>query len=96
MAYKTNKFEFKILTQQEQKDFVGKRDVQEGIVYIDQETIWLKCPCGCGEVYQLNSYRSVPKIMPTWTFISPNSITPSINHTDGCKSHFTITNGIPQ
>jgi hypothetical protein len=95
MAYKTNHFEFKILTPEEQQNFNGRKDAQEGIVYIDQDTIWLKCPCGCGEVYQLNSYRTNPKTMPTWVFMPPNSIAPSINYTAGCRSHFTITNGVP-
>lgn len=31
---------------------------------------------------------------PKWVYLPPNTITPSINHTANCKTHFTITNGI--
>ena len=96
MAYKVNNYTFKILTEEEGKNFNGRHDTIDDVVYIDEDTIWLKCPCGCGEVYQLNSYRTNPKVLPTWKFIPPNSISPSINHTAGCLSHFTITNGKPQ
>jgi hypothetical protein len=47
------------------------------------------CPCGCGEWVTLNL---IPNTKPCWK-IALNSITPSIQRTVGCKSHFFINNG---
>ena len=68
------------------------KNIQEGIVYVcrEDEKAYLKCPCGCGDVLTLNL---IPDTHPGWT-ISGNSIKPSINRIIGCRSHFTITNGI--
>ena len=93
MSYKHNNFTFKILNDEERKTFGYNTPMENGVVYVDDEQLWMKCPCGCEEIYKLNTYHN---ITPKWLFVSPNSIKPSINHITGCLSHFTITNGIPQ
>lgn len=67
-------------------------DVKEGIVYVcDSEKLaQLKCSCGCGDVIYINL---IQETKPKWQ-VKGNSITPSVNRTTGCRSHFTITNGI--
>lgn len=66
-------------------------NIQDGIVYVDDEdkVATFKCPCGCGDVIALNL---IPNTKPSWS-VSGNTITPSINRTARCKSHFSITNG---
>lgn len=63
-----------------------------GIVYICNEefSAKLKCPCGCGDAITIST---IPWEKPCWV-IKDNSISPSIRRTVGCKSHFTITDGI--
>ncbi len=92
MGYKTVDYLFVILSEEERKTFGYNSQIEEGVVYIDDEQMWLRCPCGCGQVYKLNTYDG---IKPRWEYLPPNSIKPSINHTTGCMSHFTITNGSP-
>jgi hypothetical protein len=79
--------------------FVNITDSQEGdiiedVVYVDRINMvaFLHCPCGCAEVIKLNL---IPGTHPGWS-ISENTIKPSINRTLGCKSHFSIINGIVQ
>jgi hypothetical protein len=69
-----------------------------GVVYIVGEgsrrwCVALMCPCGCGDMIQCSTMEG---IRPRWTVtvsgISP-TITPSINRTAGCRSHFCITDG---
>ena len=91
MAYKFDKYDFVVLSEEQQKTF-SEKNVENSIVYIDDEQMWLKCPCGCDETYKLNTHKN---IKPKWQFVPPNSISPSVNHTAGCMSHFTITNGVP-
>lgn len=71
---------------------VAQDSIKNGIVYVcDNEKLFqLKCPCGCGETI---TGQLFPCERPRWTIVG-NSITPSINRTTGCKSHFSITNGI--
>ena len=53
------------------------------------------CPCGCGEFCQIPVILNGPKVNPRWqvTVDGQNRITlyPSVNHLDGCKSHYFIT-----
>lgn len=68
----------------------------EGMVYIAEEDgiIQFLCPCGCEHVYFLNTLTDAK---PCWThIINPDNtitISPSIQHTIGCRSHFSIKNG---
>ncbi len=50
------------------------------------------CPCGCGDIVQLNALRDVK---PSWSVqrIKPITLYPSIWRTVGCKSHFFIKYG---
>ncbi len=93
MEYKINNFSFKILSDEERKTFGYNSQIDDGVIYIDNEQIWMKCPCGNGYIYKLNTHDG---ITTKWTYVPPNSIKPSINHISGCKCHFTITNGKPQ
>lgn len=67
--------------------------VEEGIVYIckPEAVLHLKCPCGCGDIISLPCVDQ--PVHPNWQTLE-NTIIPSIQRTVGCKSHFTITNGI--
>jgi hypothetical protein len=69
------------------------------IVYLigEAEYLWsaaFLCPCGCGELVQLNL---LPEARPCWTVIShPDStvsVSPSIWRVAGCKSHFFLCRG---
>ena len=64
--------------------------VQEGT---SPETIIFKCPCGCRTDIYLNLLKDSS---PRWRFeINTKkeiSISPSINRTVGCRSHFFIQN----
>lgn len=70
--------------------------VAPNVVYVNEndKMIILKCPCGCGDIITLG-IRLNETNHPSWIpIIETKSITPSIQRTYGCKSHFTITNGI--
>lgn len=71
----------------------SQTDLERGIVYVCKldEIIEFICPCGCNAIIMLNTIKDTK---PCWKFVPPNSITPSIDRQVGCKSHFTITNGI--
>lgn len=65
---------------------------EPGNVYVckPEAAAQLICPCGCGDIVKfslLTTYK------PCWK-INGNSISPSINRTVGCRTHFTINNGI--
>ncbi len=49
------------------------------------------CPCGCGKLLHLNTLQ---EYHPSWKYYLENknriSLTPSINRTVGCKSHFFV------
>lgn len=52
------------------------------------------CPCGCGDKIVI-AMRQNPEEHPSWTVnVQAKSVSPSINKQYGCRSHFTITNGI--
>lgn len=55
----------------------------------------LLCPCGCGDVIQLNLL--VDSSRPTWTVLREKNgnatIIPSVWRNSGCKSHFIIREG---
>ena len=67
------------------------------IVYLEGHEIddlwfaYLKCPCGCDELIMLNL---IPDTKPCWKYVvdvsKKQSIFPSINRTQGCRSHFWI------
>jgi len=65
--------------------------LEEGVVYVcrNEARADLKCPCGCGDVISLPLNEG----KPMWRVFG-NNITPSINRTIGCMSHFSITNGL--
>lgn len=49
----------------------------------------LKCPCGCGEIIELNlDTKSRPKWKVIWHKSGTISLSPSVNRTLGCISHF--------
>lgn len=86
---KTNFYYFAILT------FVPdgvEGDVNMIHVFSNEAVITMQCPCGCGAYIELPTVGDSPK----WSYTVANdkiSITPSIQRTVGCMSHFTITNG---
>ena len=55
--------------------------------------LYLLCPSGCGETLSVNLMQS---ISPFWTLTrntdNTATLSPSIDKTDGCKSHFFIRN----
>lgn len=54
----------------------------------------LICPCGCGEIIQLNLHKDS---RPRWNLIRYSdgtvSLRPSIHRTVGCQSHFFFERG---
>lgn len=56
--------------------------------------VFMKCPCGCGEVLTLSLMKNHT---PSWTLkvdkFSRATLSPSIWKQDGCKSHFWIRKG---
>lgn len=54
----------------------------------------LRCPCGCGEVIQLPMMEGQ---RPRWTLIEQGkrlpSLSPSVDRTIGCRSHFWLRRG---
>lgn len=70
------------------------------IVYLvgEKDFEWvaiLLCPCGCGELIQLNLLECSSR--PQWDVVFSNdgaaTITPSIWKNKGCHSHFIIRDG---
>lgn len=68
-------------------------------IYIlgDNGYLWyatMICPCGCKSTLQMSLY---PDGKPKWDVIRHKggsiSLTPSINRTVGCKSHFFLEKG---
>jgi hypothetical protein len=72
-------------------------NIINGMVYVckNDMLMFLRCPCLCQHIYKLNMSQELKNTgTPKWVYLPPNTITPSINHTANCKTHFTITNGI--
>lgn len=64
----------------------------------DRDHPWkamLKCPCGCGEIIELNL---CPPARPRWTVSVEGdhrpTVKPSIWRTTGCRSHFVLRRGL--
>lgn len=73
---------------------VSEKDIAMGVVYVceNDKLFQLKCPCECGDTI---TGQLFPLEHPRWIVnIYTKSMTPSIERLTGCKSHFTITNGI--
>lgn len=77
-----------------------ENEIEDNRIYIvgDKGYEWLaafKCPCGCGDLIQLNLLEKGEHV---WRIVRRKpqkiSIAPSIDRTIGCKSHFTVTNGV--
>ena len=71
----------------------------KGIVYLvgEGENLWaaaLKCPCGCGDVIELNLLAAA---RPRWAAqMHPDrtvSLAPSVWRQKACKSHFVMRQG---
>ncbi len=66
--------------------------LDENVVYncYSDRRIDLICHCGCGAVISLNTLLDAS---PKWNIVD-NTIHPSISRIYGCRSHFSIKNGI--
>ena len=54
-------------------------------------SILLRCPCGCGDILQLNLHRDTHPFWDMKFHINGSlSISPSVWKKDGCRSHFFI------
>lgn len=71
----------------------------KGMVYIagEHEHLWfvaMKCPCGCGEVLQMNLNK---RMRPCWRIIEHRdgtvTLRPSVHRTVRCASHFFVDHG---
>lgn len=57
------------------------------------------CPCGCGmpcPTYFENEHRKRTQERHLWNFsrgANGPTLSPSVRHTGGCKSHYNITDG---
>lgn len=67
--------------------------LEKNIVYHcnNEKRIDLICHCGCDARIILNTLQDTS---PKWVVVHPNTIHPSINRIVGCKSHFSIKDGI--
>lgn len=65
---------------------------EENVIYVCHPDFRMDfiCPCGCREIISLNMISGTK---PCWS-VNDNTITPSINRIIGCRSHFSIKNGI--
>jgi hypothetical protein len=70
-----------------------------GSVYLagEGENLWaaaMLCPCGCGEVIELNL---LPQVRPRWAVDEhvdgKLTLTPSVWRQKGCRSHFILRDG---
>ncbi len=71
-----------------------EENVIPGVVYVCEADglFQLRCPCGCGDVIKGQLFPLPP---PSWKVdFASNSLSPSINRTVGCRTHFSITNGL--
>jgi len=63
---------------------------EEGIDYYAA----MRCPCGCGDILQLSL---LPEGRPRWRVHEDRrgiaSLSPSVNRTVGCRSHFSLRDG---
>ncbi|MFL5384731.1 MAG: DUF6527 family protein [Longimicrobiaceae bacterium] len=63
---------------------------EEGIDYYAA----MRCPCGCGDILQLSL---LPEGRPRWRVYEDRSgiasLSPSVNRTIGCRSHFYLRDG---
>lgn len=68
-------------------------ELDRNTVYVcsGEGLIALICPCGCNARILLNTLKDAK---PLWKFVSPNTILPSVNRQVGCRSHFSIHEGI--
>ncbi len=82
------------------------KDMKPGILYMERcyhadpasepMACSFLCPCGCGHGYNvpLQGWKSAS---PQWTLagtVEKPSLIPSVVHTQGCMSHFYLTDGI--
>lgn len=63
------------------------------------DRVLFQCPCGCREPYWLWCLPKHPDrpSWPTWDLTLSGdlpTLSPSVNNTAGCKSHFFIENGL--
>jgi hypothetical protein len=70
-----------------------------GSVYLagEGENLWaaaMLCPCGCGEMIELNL---LPQVRPRWAVDEhvdgTITLTPSVWRQKGCRSHFILRSG---
>lgn len=70
--------------------------VKPNYIYIEkrgdkERWLHLACPSKCGDLISVNLMRSVtPFWTVSWSKDRKVTLSPSINKTDGCKSHFFI------
>lgn len=66
-------------------------------VYIDNgvpKMVELMCPCGCGRLTPIHLVHSGKKRTDhDWEYSPGPTLSPSINLSSGCKSHFQIEKG---
>jgi hypothetical protein len=106
---KIDKYELKVSTREHILDTLDT--FEDGIIYLvtagigDMELPWLvgfRCPCGCGverriPVYPIGGKKDADGY--GWGYSEENgkvTLTPSIFHQEGCKSHYFIKGGIVQ
>ncbi len=73
--------------------------LKPAIVYVAGEGVYIwaaamVCPCGCGDVIELNLLR---KVRPCWSVRGHAdgtvTLTPSVWRSRGCRSHFFVRHG---
>lgn len=55
---------------------------------------YLQCPCGCGDILMLSLAKQAnPSWRVKWDRLGRPSLSPSVNKTTGCRSHFWLRKG---
>lgn len=69
--------------------------IESGVIYWIKQYHGLafKCPCGCGAPVYLGISVTVASHPHLWEFDGKDTITPSIQQREGCKSHYHIRAG---
>jgi len=77
---------------------ISKVNINSGTIYIEnrggkERWLYLRCPCGCGDVITVNLMKSVyPHWETSTNGLGGLDISPSLRKITGCKSHFFVKN----
>jgi hypothetical protein len=79
-------------------DDVPDKPAEKRLYVVGEKSVYwqaaMKCPCGCGDLIQLPLTQDA---RPRWRAqvdkVTSPSLSPSVNRTTGCRSHFFLREG---